>query len=256
MWSFDASESSHAPSTAAESSLASFPATVASDSPSFGFTSSATFSSSFSSSLYAPAFGAAPEESLASPEFSDRDASAFHVPFPVSDVPGADAQIASVEASQPTARVRRSSAAPQHASSDYPEFLPRLAPVPEDDDRDLRQFAVAILAAAEARAKDIAEAVATPQKRGDPAKPEAGRRPGSVSVKISNPKQAALELSVQDRLLPHVEASLGSLQSFLAAVRAEKQRARESLPLGGLAQRACEAIERENEKSMRRDISQ
>lgn len=69
-------------------------------------------------------------------------------------------------------------------------------------------------------------------------------------MKIVNAKQAALELSVQHRLIPHLEKSIEDLEKFLQSIQEEKAltseslsalRTREkSLSLG----RICKAIEK------------
>lgn len=75
--------------------------------------------------------------------------------------------------------------------------------------------------------------------------------PSSLSVKIANAKQATLERSVQDRLIPHLEKSVEDLGALLRCIQAAKSSARQNLstlrtntktPSLG---RICQAIQKE-----------
>ncbi|PHJ15599.1 hypothetical protein CSUI_010591, partial [Cystoisospora suis] len=76
------------------------------------------------------------------------------------------------------------------------------------------------------------------------------RFPSCVSVKIANAKQAALELSVQHRLIPHLEKAIEDLEKFLQSIQEEKALASQSLSALRTREknlslgRICKAIEK------------
>ncbi|KEP63086.1 UNVERIFIED_CONTAM: hypothetical protein HHA_222280 [Hammondia hammondi] len=216
------------------------------------------------SSLYAPTFGAAPDAAeetpilretaadlagpfFASPALSDSPAPAWRDSFP----PGTGSSAAH------SLRPQGLSTCPPDSSRDpapgctySPDF--QREPFLEESEETLREWASTLLAAVETRARRVAEDTpeSVKQQHGGTVSSEDPQRPESIPVKISNPKLAALEVSVQSRLLPHVEASLESLQAFLESVRTEKQATVAALPLGALSRRLCSAIEVESQRPL------
>ncbi|EPR58502.1 hypothetical protein TGGT1_222280 [Toxoplasma gondii GT1] len=217
------------------------------------------------SSLYAPTFGAAPDAAeetpilretaadragpfFASPAVSDSPAPAWRDSSP----PGTDSS--AVRSRRPQSLSHCPSASSQNSAPGYtysPDFQQALCL--EESEENLREWASSLLAAVETGVRRVAEDATESVKEhlGGTVSSEDSQRPESISVKISNPKLAALEVSVQSRLLPHVEASLESLQAFLDSVRTEKQATVAALPLGALSRRLCSAIEVESKRPLR-----
>ncbi|CBZ50092.1 conserved hypothetical protein [Neospora caninum Liverpool] len=211
------------------------------------------------SSLYAPTFGSAPGVAEEAPILSETAAADLSDVFSDSRAVPVSPPVWGNSHPPPTG----SAAAPDlRAQGPLRDIsTPHSRGFAQEHEEDLRDLAGSLLAAVDTAARRFSgessedknplsyeSAQGFRKQRSQSVSSEGQGMPESVSVKISNPKLAALEVSVQSRLLPHVEASLENLQAFLDTVRAEKEATLAALPVGGFSQRLCAAIESEDHR--------